>query len=488
MASKPQVRFTQLFINNEFVNSVSGKTFPTINPATEEVICHVQEGDFEDVQKAVAAAKAAFRRDTPWRTMDASKRGLLLLKLASLVEGNAQYIADLEALDNGKPVSSALGDVNFSVGILRYYAGYADKIHGKNLPVDGNTIAFTRQEPSGVVAAIVPWNYPFFLSVVKLAPALAAGCTIVLKPAEQTPLSGIYLGSLVREAGFPPGVVNIIPGYGETAGAALSQHPDVRVISFTGSTEVGQLIMKAAATNIKQVMLELGGKSPFIIFADADLDKAAAVAHEATMINNGQCCVAGTRIFVEAPIYEKMVHKLKELAEARKVGDPFAPDTVQGPQIDEVQFNKIMSYIESGKKEGARLVTGGCRLGNKGYYIQPTVFADVTDEMVIAKEEIFGPVQSILKFETIDEVIERANSGIYGLGAGVYTSDMDKAMRVAQACEAGSFWINCYEVESPQTPFGGYKMSGIGKEMGKCGLQCYLQTKVISMPISIKNS
>ncbi|TGZ74088.1 hypothetical protein CRM22_001133 [Opisthorchis felineus] len=488
MAAGPEVRFTQLFINNEFVNSVSGKTFPTINPATEEVICHVQEGDVEDVKKAVAAAKAAFRRDTPWRTMDASKRGLLLCKLASLIARDAEYISKLEALDNGKAVSSALGDTQFAVDVLRYFAGYADKIHGKNLPVDGNMISFTRREPAGVVAGIVPWNYPFFLAVLKLAPALAAGCTIVLKPAEQTPLSGIFLGSLVREAGLPPGVVNIIPGYGETAGAALSQHPDVRVISFTGSTEVGQLIMKAAATNIKHVKLELGGKSPLIIFADADLDKAALVAHEATMVNHGQCCVAGTRIFVEAPIYEKMVHKLKELAEARKVGDPFAPDTVQGPQIDEVQFNKIMSYIESGKKQGARLVTGGCRLGNKGYFIQPTVFADVTDEMSIAKEEIFGPVQSILKFETIDEVIERANSGIYGLGAGVYTSDMDKAMRVAQTCEAGSFWINCYNVLYPQAPFGGYKMSGIGRELGKYGLECYLQTKVISMPISLKNS
>ncbi|KER25050.1 hypothetical protein T265_14294, partial [Opisthorchis viverrini] len=313
-------------------------------------VCHVQEGDFEDVQKAVATAKAAFRLNTPWRTMNASKHGLPLLKLASLVEGNAKYIAQtLEALDNGKPVSSALGFVNFSVGILRYYARYADKIHGKNLPVDGNTIALTRQEPAGVVAAIVPWNYPFFLSVLKLAPALAAGCTIVLKPAEQTPLSGIYIGNLIHEAG------ELIP---------------------------------------TPVMLELGGKSPFIIFADADHRRS-----------------------------------------------------------------------RSGKNQGARLVTGDCRLGNKGYYIQPTVFADVTDEMVIAKEEIFGPVHSILKFETIDEFIERANSGIYGLGAGVYTSDMDKAMRVAQACETGSFWINCYKVESPQTPFGGYKMSGIGKEM-----------------------
>ncbi|CAH8510944.1 unnamed protein product [Schistosoma turkestanicum] len=484
----PEVKYTQLFINNEFVNSKLQKTFPTINPTTEEVICHVQEADQNDVNKAVEAAKLAFKAGSRWRTMDASERGVLLHKLADLIDRDAEYIARLDAMDNGKAVESALGDVLFAAQTTRYYAGYADKIHGKQLPVDGNMIAFTRREPLGVVACITPWNYPFILSVLKISPCLCAGCTVVLKPAEQTPLSALYLAALIREAGFPPGVFNVICGYGETTGEALTHHPDVRAISFTGSTEVGQLIMKAAATNIKHVKLELGGKSPLIIFADADIDKAAEVAHEATMVNHGQCCVAGTRIFVQAPIYDQMVERLKKLAEQRKVGDPFVSDTVQGPQIDNIQFDKIMSYIDKGKKQGARLVTGGYRIGEKGYFIQPTVFANVTDEMCIAKEEIFGPVQCILKFDTLDEVIERANATHYGLGAGVFTSDMDKAMRVAQCVEAGSFWINSYNIISPQTPFGGFKMSGMGREFGKEALDGYLQTKVISMPISVKNS
>jgi acyl-CoA reductase-like NAD-dependent aldehyde dehydrogenase len=484
----PQVKYTQLFINNQYVNSASHKTFPTVNPSTETVICEVQEADAADVNKAVAAAKAAFQRDSPWRTMDASERGRLLYKLSDLIEKNASYIAALDTLDNGKAYASALGDVQFSVQEMRYYAGWADKIHGKYLPVDGKMISFTRREPAGVVASITPWNYPFELACQKIAPALSAGCTVVLKPAEQAPLSAIYLGSLIVEAGFPPGVVNIVPGYGETAGEALTHHPDVRVISFTGSTEVGQLIMKAGATNIKAVGLELGGKSPLIIFADADFEKAASCAHEATMVNHGQCCVAGTRIFVQAPIYDKMVQRLKELAEARKVGDPFAKDTVQGPLIDAIQFKKVLDYIETGKKQGARLVTGGSRIDGKGYYVQPTVFADVTDDMTIAKEEIFGPVQSVLRFETEEEVIRRANATHYGLGAGVFTSDMDKAMRVAQAAEAGSFWINTYLPVAPQAPFGGYKMSGVGREMSKYGLDLYLQTKVISTPVSHKNS
>ncbi|VDP75323.1 unnamed protein product [Echinostoma caproni] len=430
--SPPEVKFTQLFINNEYVNSSTGKKFKTINPTTEEVICEVHEPSDADINKAVAAAKAAFRRGSAWRTMDASARGRLLYKLADLIEKNADYIARLEALDNGKAVHSALGDVGFAVQVTRYYAGYADKINGKLLPADGPVVTFTRQEPAGVVVGITPWNYPFFLGVLKLAPSLCAGCTLVLKPAEQTPLSTIYLGSLVREA---------------------------------GDTEVGQLIMKAAASNVKHVKLELGGKSPLIIFADADFEAAAQAAHEATMVNHGQCCVAGSRTFVEGPIYDKMVQRLKELAEARKVGDPFAGDTVQGPQVDDVQFKRVMSYIESGKKEGARLVTGGDRIGQKGYFIRPTVFADVTDEMTIAKEEIFGPVQSILRFDTFEEVVERANATHYGLGAGVFTSDMDKAMRLSQVIEAGSFWINCYNLAAAQTPFGGYKMSGIGKEL-----------------------
>ncbi|CAH8543727.1 unnamed protein product [Heterobilharzia americana] len=456
--SLPEVKYTQLFIDNEFIDSQSKKTFPTINPTNEQVICHVQEADQSDVNRAVMAAKIAFRRGSRWRTMDASERGCLLYKLADLIEKHADYIARLDAMDNA-----------------RYYAGYADKIHGKQLPVDGNMISFTRREPLGVVACITPWNYPFVLCVIKIAPCLCAGCTIVLKPAEQTPLSALFLGGLIKEAGFPPGVVNIICGFGEITGEALTHHPDVRAISFTGSTEVGQLIMKAAATNIKHVTLELGGKSPLIIFADADIEKAAEVAHEATMVNHGQCCVAGSRVFVQAAIYEEMVDRLKKLAENRKVGDPFVSDTIQGPQVDKYNSTELCRTLRKGRWKVLDWLREDVELVQR-------------DEMCIAREEIFGPVQCILKFETLEEVIERANATHYGLGGGVFTRDMDKAMRVAQCVEAGSFWINSYNVVYAQAPFGGFKMSGIGREFGKEAIDGYLQTKVISMPISIKNS
>ncbi|VDD76399.1 unnamed protein product [Mesocestoides corti] len=462
---RPEVKYTQLFINNEFVNSKSGKTFEVQDPATQEIICRVQEGDAADIDLAVKAAAKAFEVDSVWRTMDASKRGRLLYELADLIEKNAGYIAHLESLDVGKPVGDAKVDVAMAIKGARYFAGYADKTHGKVIPVDGNSICWTRHEPVGVVAIITPWNFPFFLCMQKITAALCVGCTVVAKPAENTPLTAIFLASLFQQVGFPPGVVNIVPGFGATAGAALIRHPLVNSISFTGSTAVGKFIQATAAETTKRVGLELGGKSALIIFADADFEKAARTAHETIMANAGQVCVGSSRAFVQDEIYDRMVQRLKELAEERRVGDPFDPATVQGPQVSQLQFDRVMKYIEMGRKEGARLVTGGERVGDRGYFIQPTVFADVTDDMTIAREEIFGPVQSILRFSTLEEVIRRANSSDYGLGGGVFTSDMDKAMRVAQSLQAGCVWINSYMVVNIGAPFGGFKRSGIGREM-----------------------
>ncbi|VDD76398.1 unnamed protein product, partial [Mesocestoides corti] len=486
-----------LFINNEFVNSCSGKRFPVVDPSNEKVICHVEEGDAADIDLAVKAAKKAFARNSPWRTMDASRRGRLLYELSDAMSKNIDYLTALEAMDAGKPVESARGDIEFAIDTFRYYAGYADKV----IPCNGDVVCYTRHEPVGVVGAIVPWNYPIDTMSLKMAAALCCGCSVVLKPAEETPLSTLFLGQLIKEVGFPPGVVNIVAGFGETAGAALARHPDVNAVSFTGSTAVGRSIMEAAAVTCKRVNLELGGKSPLIIFADADLDKAAEVAFEEVMCNAGQCCVAASRTYVDEGIYEEMVERFRRLAEKRTVGDPFTPGVDQGPQvgdwnlirchsycINQTQFDTVMRYIESGREDGARLVAGGHRQGTQGYFIAPTVFADVTEDMRIAREEIFGPVQVVLKFVSLDEVIDRANASHYGLGAGVFTNDMDKAMRVSQALEAGTVWINSYNSSPPMQPFGGYKSSGMGREQGKDGLKFYTEVKTVSMPISVKNS
>ncbi|XP_064487759.1 aldehyde dehydrogenase, mitochondrial-like [Ornithodoros turicata] len=485
----PVVKYTQLFINNKFVDAVSGKTFPTYNPATGEKIADVQEGDKEDVENAVRAAKAAFARGSPWRTMDASNRGRLIHKLADLIERDVDYIASLESLNNGKPYTMSMFDVTYSVGCLRYCAGYSDKIHGKTIAMDGDNFGYTRREPIGVVGQIIPWNVPIMMLSWKIGPALATGNVVVLKPAEQTPLTALYIASLVLEAGFPPGVVNVIAGYGETAGAAISQSMDIEKVAFTGSTEVGQLIQKAAGeSNCKKVSLELGGKSPLIVFPDADLDLAAQIAHEALFFNQGQVCCAATRTFVHEDIYDKFVAKSVELASKRVVGDPFDERTMQGPQIDKVQFEKILNYVAVGQREGAKLKCGGKRLGHRGYFIEPTVFSDVTDHMTIAREEIFGPVQNILKFRTTEEVIRRANETTYGLAAGIITRDLDTANTVAQALEAGSIWVNTYMAISPQAPFGGYKMSGIGREMGEDGVMEYTEVKTVVIKLPQKNS
>jgi aldehyde dehydrogenase (NAD+) len=479
-----QVRIsaTKLLINNRWISSESGKTFATINPSTGEEICQIAEADAADVEKAVKAARAAFEHG-PWRKMAASERGRLMNRLADLIEKNADELARLESVDNGKPFTIAKAvDVAATVGCFRYFAGWSDKIHGKTIPVDGDYFCYTRHEPVGVVGQIIPWNFPMLMLAWKLAPALATGNTVIMKPAEQTPLSALRIGELLVEAGFPEGVVNMLPGYGPTAGAAIANHMDVDKVAFTGSTEVGHLIMEAAAkSNLKRVTLELGGKSPNIVFADVDLDEAVEGAHFGLFFNHGQCCCAGSRVFVEEKIYDQFVEKSGIRASNRTVGDPFDPKTEQGPQVDHAQFDKVMDYIGSGRKEGAKLVCGGERVGDQGYFIQPTVFADVQDDMKIAKEEIFGPVMSIIPFKGVDEVVARANRTEYGLAAAVWTRDIKKAHAIADNVRAGTVWVNCYNVLDPRSPFGGFKQSGIGRELGEYGLQQYTEVKSVIM-------
>lgn len=486
--TQPKVLCTGIFINNDWEKSASGKTFQTINPSNGKAITEIQEGDAEDINRAVKAAKDAFKLGSPWRTMDASQRGRLLYKLADLIERDLVYLASLETLDNGKPFTAAYNfDIPASVKALRYYAGWADKIQGKTIPMDGNFFVYTRHEPVGVCGQIIPWNFPFLMMAWKLGPALAAGNTVVLKPAEQTPLTALYAAQLVKEAGFPPGVVNIVPGYGK-AGEAIVKHPDVDKVAFTGSTEVGKLVQAGAASNLKRVSLELGGKSPNIIFKDSDLDFAVENAHFGLFFNMGQCCCAGSRTFVEDAIYDKFVEKSAERAKKATVGNPFDLNNEYGPQIDEEQFNKILKLIEKGKQEGAKLVTGGERFGNEGYFIKPTVFSDVQDSMTIAREEIFGPVQQIIRFKSLDEVIERANKTDYGLAAAVFTKDIDRALYVLQGIRAGTVWVNTYNALGCQAPFGGFKQSGVGREMGEYGLEHYTEVKTVIMKTLQKNS
>jgi len=470
----------KLLIGNRWVAAESGRTFATINPSTGEAICQVAEADAADVDAAVHAAREAFEHG-PWRTMNASARGRLLYRLADLIEANAEGLAQLEALDNGKPVSVARAvDVAKTVACYRYFAGWADKVHGKTIPIDGDFLCYTRHEPIGVVGQIIPWNFPMLMMAWKLAPALATGNTVVLKPAEQTPLSALRIGELILEAGFPAGVVNILPGFGPTAGAALASHMDVDKVAFTGSTEVGHLIMEAAArSNLKPVTLELGGKSPNIVFEDADLDEAVEGAHMGLFANQGQSCCAGSRVFVERSIYDAFVEKSVARARGRVVGDPFDPRTELGPLVDQSQFDKVMGYIESGRSDGATLACGGDRIGDRGYFLRPTVFADVRDEMKIAREEIFGPVMSILPFHGVDEAVNRANGTPFGLAAAVWTRDIKKALAVSNGVRAGTVWINCYNVLDTRAPFGGFKQSGIGRELGEYGLQQYTQVKSV---------
>ncbi|XP_030579983.1 retinaldehyde dehydrogenase 3 [Archocentrus centrarchus] len=480
------ITHTKLFINNEWRTSSSGRTFPTFNPATGVKICDVEEADKEDVDKAVVAAKTAKQRGSPWQRMGTSSRARLLHKLADLMERDRLLLATLETLDTGKPfLQSFFIDLEGSIQTLRYFAGWADKIQGKTLPVDESFMCLTKHEPVGVCGAIIPWNFPLLMFMWKIAPALSCGNTVVIKPAEQTPLTALHVGSLIKEAEFPPGVVNIIPGFGPTAGAAIASHNDIDKVAFTGSTEVGQLIKEAAAkSNLKRVTLELGGKNPCIVFADCDLQMAVEETQKGAFYNQGQCCTAASRVFVEDNIYEEFVRRSIENAKKIVIGDPLDPQTTHGPQIDQQQFDKIMDLIESGKREGAKLEYGGEAVGEKSLFIQPTIFSRVQDHMRIAKEEIFGPVQCIFSFKSQQEAIERANNSQYGLVSAVFTTSMDKALSVSAALETGTVWINCYNALHAQTPFGGYKMSGNGRELGKYALAEYSEVKTVTIKLN----
>ena len=469
-----------MFIGGQWVDSVSGKTFPTLNPATGEVICEVAEADSADIDLAVAAARKAFE-EGPWRRMSAAERGRLLYRLADLMDKEVESLAALESLDNGKPYNDALAaDLPLAIKCYRYYAGWADKIQGKTIPVEGPYFCYTRHEPVGVVGQIIPWNFPLLMQAWKWGPALATGCTVVLKPAEQTPLTALRVAALAQEAGFPDGVINVVPGYGPTAGAALSRHKDVDKLAFTGEHTTGQLILEAAArSNLKRVSLELGGKSPNVVFADADLDAAIEGAYFGLFFNQGQCCCAGSRLFVEEKVHDDFVQRMVKKARSRQVGDPFDPGTEQGPQVSQEQMDRILGFIEAGKKEGAKLLCGGNRIGKRGYFIEPTVFDEVTDGMCIARDEIFGPVMNILTFKDMNEVIRRGNETSYGLAAAVWTRDISRAHRLAHELKAGTVWVNCYDVFDAAAPFGGFKMSGHGRELGEYALQLYTETKTV---------
>lgn len=479
-AVRPEVRCTQLLIDGEWSDAESGATFATIHPATEAKIADVARAGAADVDRAVKAARRAFE-EGDWRDMDARDRGRLLHRLADLIAENAEELAALETLDNGKPIRDArAADIPLVIDCLRYYAGWADKLHGDTIPVRGNYFCYTRREPVGVCGQIIPWNFPALMVAWKWGPALACGNTIVMKPAEQTPLSCLRMADLALEAGFPRGVINVLPGYGDT-GAAIVKHPDVDKVAFTGSTETAQLIMADAAPTLKRLTFELGGKSPNVIFADCDLEAAVAGAEFGLFFNQGQCCCAGSRVFVEESIHREFVERVVARAASRRLGDPFDPETTQGPQVDANQFRKIMDYIDRGKRAGAKCLTGGGRHGKQGYFVEPTVFDRVSDDMDIAQDEIFGPVMSILPFSDTDEVIERANKTFYGLAAAVWTRDLAKAHRIANSVRAGTVWINCYDVFDAAAPFGGFKMSGFGRELGEAGLQAYTELKTVTM-------
>jgi len=480
----PAVRETECFIGGQWTPAVSGKTFATVNPTTEEVICEVAEGDAADVDLAAKAARAALY-EGPWGKMDARDRGALMYKLADLIEQDLEGLAALESLDNGKPFTdSSTADLPLVVDCLRYYAGWADKIHGKTIPVRGDFLVYTRREPVGVAGQIIPWNFPMLMTAWKWGPALAAGCTIVMKPAEQTPLTCLRMAKLAQEAGFPDGVINVVPGYGPTAGGSIVKHPLVDKIAFTGEHTTAQIIQREAAETMKRLTFELGGKSPNIVFADADLDAAVAGSDAGLFFNMGQCCCAGSRLFVEESIHDAFVERMLENVAGRKLGDPLDPSTEQGPQVDQAQFDKIMKYIGIGHEQGATCAAGGNRVGDRGYFIEPTIFTDVTDEMQIATDEIFGPVMSILKFRDTDELIERANNTMFGLAAAVWTRDVERAHKIANSIRAGTVWINCYDAFDAAAPFGGFKMSGLGRELGEAALNNYLEDKTVTVALS----
>ncbi|MEO8257765.1 MAG: aldehyde dehydrogenase family protein [Acidobacteriota bacterium] len=475
----------QLLIDDEWVEAASGKTFPVYNPATGTVLTTVAEADKEDVERAVRAARRAFD-EGPWRKMTASERGRLLWKLADLLEQNLEEFAQLESVDNGKPLAVArAADVPLAVDMFRYMGGWATKITGTTIPwsVPNDYLSYTVREPVGVVAQIIPWNFPLLMAAWKLAPALAAGCTVVLKAAEQTPLSALRLGELFQEAGFPKGVVNILAGYGETAGAALAAHHDVDKVAFTGSTEVGRLIVQAAAGNLKKVSLELGGKSPTIVFDDADIEAAIPGAASAIFFNHGQCCCAGSRLFAQKKVFDRVLEGVAAQAKKITLGSGLDPTTRMGPLVSDEQFQRVTGYIQSGVREGATLVTGG-KAGGKsgGYFVEPTIFTDTRPTMQIVQEEIFGPVVCAESFDDgdLERIARQANDTPYGLAASIWTKDISKAHKLARLIRSGTVWINCHNVFNAALPFGGYKQSGWGREMGGEVLANYTEVKAVT--------
>ena len=477
----------KLLINGEWVDAATGETFESLNPATEDVLATVARGGAEDADRAVRAARAAFEEDAPWRTMTHGQRGKIIHKLGDLIAENLEELALLESLDNGKPYAVAkAADVPLAADLFHYMSGWATKIEGNTIPTSGLDptayLTFTLREPVGVAAQIIPWNFPLLMAAWKLGPALAAGATIVLKPAEQTPLSALLLGELAMQAGLPPGVLNILTGYGD-AGAALAAHPGVDKIAFTGSTEVGKEIVKAAAGNLKKVTLELGGKSPNVVYADADLDKAIVGSAQAIFFNQGECCVAGSRLYVEESVYDQVVEGVAEQARTIKVGNGLDPNTTMGPLVSQEQFDRVRGYIDSGRSDGATII-GGDRVGDRGYFVAPTVLTGTREDMKAVREEIFGPVVAAAPFSAEDDIVPVANNTNFGLGAGVFTRDVGKAYRTAKRLRAGTVWVNTWNVFDASLPFGGYKESGWGREMGHAALNNYLETKTVITDLS----
>lgn len=471
----------KMLINNEWVDSASGKTFPVYNPATGDVLAHVAEGDKADIDQAVQAARKAFESG-PWHTMSPSERGQLIWRLADLLQQNSEEFAQLDSLDNGKPLAVArAADVPLAIDLFHYMAGWATKIEGNTIPFGtrGANFAYTLREPVGVVGQIIPWNFPLLMAAWKLGPALAAGCTIVLKPAEQTPLSALRLGELFVEAGFPAGVINIVPGYGETAGASLAAHPDVDKIAFTGSTEVGKLIVQAASGNLKKVSLELGGKSPNVVLKDTDIKTAIAGAANAVFFNQGEVCTAGSRLYVEKDIFEQVAQGVADQAKKIKLGAGFDTSAQMGPLVSDEQLSRVTGYLQSGLSSGATALSGGHRSGDQGYFVEPTVFVDVKPDMKIVREEIFGPVVVAQPFDDLEEIAATANDTPFGLAAGIWTRDISKAHRLASMIKAGTIWINTYNVFDAAAPFGGFKQSGWGREMGHEVLNNYTEVKSV---------
>jgi aldehyde dehydrogenase (NAD+) len=475
-----QLRPGKLLIGGRWEEAASGKRFETINPGTGAPLTTVAEAEAADVDRAVAAARRAFEAG-PWARMHPAGRGRVLLRIAQLVEAHADELAALDTLDSGKPIAeSQRWDLPATIDCLYYYAGWADKIGGETIPVKGPFLTYTLREPAGVVGQIIPWNFPLMMAAWKVAPALATGCTVVLKPAEQTPLSALRLAELCLEAGLPEGVLNVVTGFGETAGEALTRHMDVDKVAFTGSPEVGRAILRAAAdSNLKRVSLELGGKSPNIIFADADLRAALRGATRGIFFNQGEVCSAGSRIFVEDSVYDEMSRALIDYSNNLHVGDPLDPKTRMGAIVSEEQFRKVLAYVDVGQTEGATLAAGGHRVGERGYFVAPTVFTDVRNDMRIAREEIFGPVAAVIPFRDAPEAVAQANASAYGLAAAVWTRDIEKAHRVAQRVRAGTVWINSYGQTDTRSPWGGFKSSGFGRELGRAALDLYTDTKSV---------